>query len=143
METSARSMNVVALPLLFVVFVSVEVVETVAVLVMLEPAPPVTVYVATMVFVEPAPTVPSEQGKAVVQSPLFETKVRFAGVGSLTMTLSAADGPALFTRMVYEMFCPTPALAGPLLVMPRSPIASAVIRKDRKSTRLNSSHGYI
>jgi len=38
---------------------------------------------------------PSTHGNAVVQAPLVETKVRPAGVGSVTVTLSATDGPSL------------------------------------------------
>src|SRR5688572_6899695 len=69
-----------------------------------------------MVLVTPAPSVPSEHGKAVVQSPLFETKVMFAGVGSFTITFAAADGPALFTVMVKATFWPTAPVVGPVLV---------------------------
>jgi hypothetical protein len=35
-----------------------------------------------------------------VQPPLFETKVRPAGVGSATVTLDAADGPLFVTMIV-------------------------------------------
>ena len=35
-----------------------------------------------------------------VQAPAFETKVRFAGVGSLTMTFVAVEGPLFVTTVV-------------------------------------------
>jgi hypothetical protein len=43
-----------------------------------------TAYVVVIVAVAPAASVPSEQGYAVVQAPVFETKVRPAGVVSAT-----------------------------------------------------------
>ena len=48
----------------------------------------------------PAGTVPSAHGKAVVQSPAFDTKVSPAGVTSVTTTPSAFDGPAFVTAIV-------------------------------------------
>ena len=56
--------------------------------------------VAVIVRVAPAGTTPSAQGKAVVQSPVFDTHVRPAGVGSLTTTPAASDGPVLVTVIV-------------------------------------------
>ena len=50
-----------------------------------------------MVRVVPGAIVPRSQGKAVVQSPLVDTKVSPAGVGSWTMTPVATEGPALAT----------------------------------------------
>ena len=48
----------------------------------------------------PAGTVPSAHGKAVVQSPVFDTQVSPVGVTSATTTLSAFDGPAFVTVIV-------------------------------------------
>ena len=48
----------------------------------------------------PAGTVPSAHGKAVRQSPVFDTKVSPAGVASVTTTLAASDGPAFVTVIV-------------------------------------------
>ena len=45
----------------------------------------------------PGAIVPRSQGKAVVQSPLVDTNVNPAGVGSSTLTPVAAEGPALAT----------------------------------------------
>ena len=43
---------------------------------------------------------PRLHGKAVVQSPPFETNVRPGGVGSVSVTLVASDGPAFVTAIV-------------------------------------------
>ena len=45
-------------------------------------------------------TVPSVHGKAVRQSPAFDTKVSPAGVASVTTTLAASDGPVFVTVIV-------------------------------------------
>jgi hypothetical protein len=75
--------------------------ETVAVLAMLVPVKFAgVVNVLVIVLVWPAVIVPSAQGKAVVQAPLFETKVVPAGVGSATETEVASDGPLLVTVIV-------------------------------------------
>ena len=50
-----------------------------------------------MVRVVPGAIVPRSQGKAVVQSPLVDTNVNPAGVGSSTVTPVATEGPALAT----------------------------------------------
>src|SRR5262249_50254210 len=63
--------------------------------------------------------VPSAHGKDVMQSPLLDTKVRPGGVGSVSSTSFAADGPALLTTMVYDTVCPGSTLAGPLFVTAR------------------------
>ena len=49
------------------------------------------------------------QGNGVVQAPLFETNVRPAGVGSLTITFAAADGPAGAVNRagMFEVMAPT------------------------------------
>jgi hypothetical protein len=56
-----------------------------------------TLKVAVIVRVTPAGIVPRLQGNAVVQSPAFDMNVSPAGVGSLTVTDAASDGPALVT----------------------------------------------
>ena len=49
------------------------------------------------------PSPPIVQGNAVVHEPLFETKIRPAGVGSSTMTPVAADGPMLSSEVLNVM----------------------------------------
>lgn len=61
--------------------------------------------------------VPKLQGKAVVQSPMFETKFNPAGVGSLTTTFAAFDGPSFLTVIVYVALEPGVMLAGPTLLI--------------------------
>ena len=56
--------------------------------------------VAVIVRVAPAETTPSAHGKAVVQSPVFDTNTRPVGVASLTTTLAASEGPLLMTAIV-------------------------------------------
>ena len=56
--------------------------------------------VAVIVRVAPAGTTPSVHGKAVVQSPVFDTNTRPVGVASLTTTPAASDGPVLVTVIV-------------------------------------------
>src|SRR5262245_53121796 len=65
-------------------------------------------------------SVPRAQGKAVVQSPVFETKVRPGGVGSVTTTFVAVDGPWLVTWIVKVRFVPAVTPAGPLFNTARS-----------------------
>ena len=48
----------------------------------------------------PAGTVPSAHGKAVMQSPVLDTKVSPAGVTSATTTFAALDGPVFVTVIV-------------------------------------------
>jgi hypothetical protein len=60
------------------------------------------------------------QGKALVQAPVFETKVVFAGVASVTVTPAASDGPLFVTIIEYVSVDPGVAEAGPLLVIVRS-----------------------
>src|SRR5262245_45776828 len=60
------------------------------------------------------------QGNGVVQSPVFETKVRPVGVGSVTLTAAAFEGPLLVTTMVKATLVPAVALAGPVFVTPTS-----------------------
>jgi hypothetical protein len=73
-----------------------------------------------MVRVVPGAIVPRLQGKAVVQSPLVDTHVNPAGVGSSTLTPVATDGPALATVTVYVTRPPGTAVVGPVLVIDRS-----------------------
>ena len=57
-------------------------------------------YVVMIVPTAPAASVPSAHGKAVAQAPAFDTNVRPGGVGSVTMTATASDGPAFVTTVV-------------------------------------------
>src|ERR1041385_1882815 len=57
-----------------------------------------TVYVDVIVPDWPEASVPTLQGNGVVQAPLFETKAMPIGVGSLTTTFVAGDGP-LFLKL--------------------------------------------
>jgi hypothetical protein len=56
--------------------------------------------VAVIVRVAAGGNVPRLHGKAVVQSPAFDTKVRPGGVGSVSVTPAASDGPAFVTVIV-------------------------------------------
>ena len=56
--------------------------------------------VAVIVRVAPAATTPSAHGKAVGHAPVFDTHVNPGGVGSLTTTPTASDGPVLVTVIV-------------------------------------------
>ena len=56
-----------------------------------------TEYVDVITALEPAASVPSEQGKAVTHAPEFETKFKTAGVGLLTATSRASEGPLFLT----------------------------------------------
>jgi len=80
--------------------------ETMAVLVMLPSPPGGTEYVDVIIAVAPEASVPRLQGNAVIHVPLFETNRRPAGVGSLTETACAGDGPLFMTVMVKVAFCP-------------------------------------
>ncbi len=73
-----------------------------------------------IVRVAPAVTVPTAQGNAVLQAPLFETKASPVGVGAATDTLAASLGPLLVIETVYTTSCPGVTDAGPLAVMLRS-----------------------
>jgi hypothetical protein len=75
--------------------------ETDAMLLTVTPPPPGLVeYVEVMVMTCPLVSVPSAQGKALVQPPELETKVRPAGAASVTETPVAAEGPLFVTVMV-------------------------------------------
>src|ERR1051325_1059929 len=93
--------GVVTDALSFAPFVSVAAEETEAVFVIDAPAKAAgTLNVAVIVFCSPAFSVPMLQGNGVVHGPAFEAKVRPGGVGSLTTTVAAAEGPRLDTVMV-------------------------------------------
>src|SRR5687768_9380861 len=70
---------------------------TPAVLKKLAGGPGLTLNVAWTVTVCPLVTVAMMQGKAEQPPPLTETSVRRGGVGSLTTTLVASDGPRFVT----------------------------------------------
>ena len=53
-----------------------------------------------IVRVAPLARLPSEQGYAVTQSPVFDTNVRPVGVGSATLTARAGAGPLFVTVIV-------------------------------------------
>ena len=81
-----------------------------------------TVNVATIVRVVPAGIVPSAHGNGVTQSPVFDTKVSPAGVGSSTTTAVASEGPALVTTIVYMTVPPGATVRRPVLTMDMSAI---------------------
>src|SRR5215813_7807836 len=62
----------------------------------------------------PATIVPSAHGKPPLQAPLADTKVSPVGVGSLSVTVAASDGPAFVTVIVYVTDVPAVACTGPL-----------------------------
>ena len=93
-------MKVAAVLLLFAVIGSEVVAETVAVFDTLPENAGGVLYVDMMVADCPAAMVPRLQGYAVVQAPELETKVSDGGVGSLTVTPVAVDGPAFVTTIV-------------------------------------------
>ena len=65
-----------------------------------EPEAAVTVYEAVIVTLWPAVSVPSEQGKPVMQGEVATVNERPAGVGSLRTTFVAGAGPLLVTVIV-------------------------------------------
>ena len=67
------------------------------------------------VIVAPATTVPSAHGKPALHAPLAERTVSPVGVGSLSVTLTASDGPAFLRVIVYVIGAPGVAFAGPVL----------------------------
>src|ERR1041385_4241090 len=73
-----------------------------------------------MVCVCPAMSVPSAQGNAVVQAPLFETNASPALGVSVTTVLVASAGPKFFTWIVYVTFWPGTAEVVPDLLIFRS-----------------------
>ena len=91
---------VVLLALSLVLFGSAVVVDTVAVFVTLPLKLGDVLYVEVIVAVCPAVIAPRLQGYGFVQAPVLETNVRFAGVGSETLTAVAVDGPLFVTTTV-------------------------------------------
>src|SRR5688572_13928187 len=75
----------------------------------------------------PGASVPTLQGKALVQLPALATQVSPAGSGSVTITLVAEDGPRFETLIVYTMSWPGAAEEGPLLVTPTSAWGTMVV----------------
>ena len=84
-------------------------------------------YVTVIVLLAPAASSAKLQGKAVVQSPVLETNVNPAGVGSLTIRLTALLGPSLLIVMVYETFVPASPLTGPVLVIFTSALETMLV----------------
>src|SRR4051794_31875010 len=100
-RSACGASEVVAVAVLLPLFGSLAPEVTVAVFVVNVPAKFAGIEnVALIVAICPAVIVPRLQGNAVVQAPVFETKVRPAGVGSLTTTLPADAGPLLTTVIV-------------------------------------------
>jgi hypothetical protein len=79
-----------------------------------------------IVRVSPGASVPSAHGNGVVHAVVFDTHVKPAGVGSVTITDVADAGPAFVTVMVYVIVVPGRAVAGPVLVTCRSALAITV-----------------
>src|SRR3954463_1701223 len=70
------------------------------------------------------------QGKVVVQAPLFETNVRPAGVGSVTVMFDAVSELLLSSAIWSVIWLFEFAFCGPLLLATRSmlpPVASGVV----------------
>jgi hypothetical protein len=84
-------------------------------------------YVDVIVADAPAATVPRLHGKAVTHAPAFEMNVRPAGVGSVTDTACASDGPLSVTTVVKTTFGPPgTAVAGPVFAIDRSAEGAAI-----------------
>ena len=75
----------------------------------------------------PAASVPRAHGETeVLHGADAETNVRPVGVGSLSDTAEAFEGPLFVTLMVNVMFDPGVKVAGPVLVIERSAEGLAV-----------------
>src|SRR3954451_863148 len=73
------------------------------------------------------------QGKVVVQAPLFETNVRPAGVGSVTVMFEAVSELLLSSAIWNVIWLFEFAFCGPLLLATRSmlpPVASGDVAVD-------------
>src|SRR5881392_3863695 len=101
---------------LFAVFGSGIVDETVAVFVNAPCAFAGIAYVAVIAFVVPFSTVPREQGNDP-HAPVTEMSVRPEGVGSLMTTFVASVGPLFLTLIVYAIVAPGVPLFGPDFVI--------------------------
>src|SRR5262249_48774779 len=92
-----------------------------------------------MVRESPGMSVPSSHAKGVVQAPAFIWKRSPSGVGSLTATSVAADGPELDTTILYSTVLPGITTAGPVLVMLRLAldviVSVSVAEADRGSPK--------
>ena len=105
---------------------------TVAVFVMLPPDA-WTKYVAKIVVDWCGPSAAIVQGKAVVQAPELEMKVRPAGVGSATVMFVALNALVLLTPTWNVITLDEFAFAGPLFCTSRSmlpPVATGVVAVD-------------
>ena len=99
--TSVPVSDVVAVEVLLVGFRSAVELLTVAVFEIVVPAKLAgTLYVDVIVTLCDGFSVPSAHGYGPLHAPLFETKVRPAGVGSLTWTFAAGEGPRFETVIV-------------------------------------------
>jgi hypothetical protein len=84
-------------------------------------------YVTLIVLLAPGASVPRVQGNAVVQSPVLETKVNPAGVGSVTLTLVALLGPSLVMVSAKVTFVPAKPLIGPVLLIFTSALETMIV----------------
>src|SRR5438105_2666721 len=66
-------------------------------------------------------------GYAVAHAPLFDWNAMPTGVGSLTTTFAAGEGPRLVTTTVYVTFCPGLALRGPVFMVDKSACAPTFV----------------
>src|SRR5437879_1106375 len=99
--TSVPESDVVAVEVLLVGFRSAVELLTVAVFEIVVPAKLAgTLYVDVIVTLCDGFSVPSAHGYGPLHAPEFETKVRPAGVGSLTWTFAAGEGPRFETVIV-------------------------------------------
>src|SRR4051794_17366313 len=97
--TVVQPIDVCTLAELLLLFASIDVVETVAVLVIVCGPPGETLYVAAMLTLCPPLSVPMLHGNAL-HAPLTETSERRAGVGSESVTPVAGAAPTFFTVML-------------------------------------------
>ena len=79
------------------------------------------------VLLAPGFSEPTLHGNAVVQSPVFDTKVRPGGVGSASMTFCAVDGPSLVTPTTKVTMPGGVTDSGPDLLAMRSADAAIVV----------------
>jgi hypothetical protein len=126
---------VVAVELLFAVLLSGVVLLTFAVFEMLPVAPELIATVSVndaddptvSVAIEQFTVAPVVQLKAGPEFCCSETKVVPAGRTSVSETDDASAVPLFVTAIVYEMFVPAFALAGPLFTTARSAFALIVV----------------
>src|SRR5262245_31065742 len=82
--------------------------------------------VAVIILVSPEANDPRTHGNAVVHAPAFDAKINPAGVGSVTVTAAAAEGPALVTISVYVATLPARITAGPVWLIDRSAVVETI-----------------